>query len=132
LQKNIHFLGRQPFSKFYSFMRFANVNVIPHKSNGHTDNTIPHKLFQAMMVGRPVLVSSSAPLKRVINETKAGLVFNAGDSKDCSGKILELFKHKELRENLGRNGTRATLHGEMNWEHTKEILISLHRSLTKQ
>lgn len=110
-------------------MRFANVNVIPHKSNGHTDNTIPHKLFQAMMVGRPVLVSSSAPLKRIINKTEAGLVFQAGDSEDCSKKVLELYKDKQLQEKLGRNGKNATIHGDMNWERTSVTLINLYKSL---
>lgn len=129
LEQNVHFLGRQPFSKFYSYMRFANVNVIPHKSNGHTDNTIPHKLFQAMMVGRPVLVSSSAPLKRIINKTEAGLVFQAGDSEDCSKKVLELYKDKQLQEKLGRNGKNATIHGDMNWERTSVTLINLYKSL---
>lgn len=132
VKQNVHFLGRQPFSKFYSFMKFANVNVIPHKSNGHTDNTVPHKLFQAMMVGKPVLVSSSAPLKRIITETMAGVIFKASDSKDCSQKILELFNDEQLRNKLGNNGINATLKGNMNWEHTKETLVDLYRSLIQQ
>lgn len=127
---NVHFLGRQPFMKFYSFMKFTDVNVIPHKSNGHTDNTIPHKLFQAMMVGKPVLVSSSTPLKRIVSQTQTGLVFEAGDSKSCSEKILQLYYDRKLCEQLGKNGIQVTLHGSMNWEHTKESLINLYRSFS--
>lgn len=124
----VHFLGRQPFTKFYSFMKFTDVNVIPHKSNGHTDNTVPHKLFQAMMVGKPVLVSSSTPLKRIVSETKSGLVFEAGDSRSCSERILELYNDRKLCGQLGKNGVHVTLHGNMNWEHTKDSLINLYRS----
>ena len=37
----------------------ADVCCVPHHSNPHTDNTIPHKLFQYMIAKRPILVSSS-------------------------------------------------------------------------
>lgn len=125
----VHFLGRQPFSKFYSYMKFADINVIPHKSNGHTDNTVPHKLFQAMMAGKPVLVSSSPPLRRIISQTDAGLVFEAGNSKDCSDKVFSLYSDEKLRKQLGHNGFRHTRDGDMNWESTQRTLVELYRSL---
>jgi glycosyltransferase involved in cell wall biosynthesis len=129
---NVHFLGRQPFSRFYSYMKFASANIIPHKSNGHTDNTVPHKLYQAMMVGRPVIVSSSAPLKRVINHTQAGVIFEAGNSKSCSETIIKLFNSKIFCDQLGQNGLKATLQGSLNWEHTKESLVYLYQSLLQK
>ncbi|HEY4653180.1 MAG TPA: glycosyltransferase family 4 protein [Cyclobacteriaceae bacterium] len=129
VSRQVYFLGHQPFAKFFSYMRFADVNVIPHKSNAHTDNTVPHKLFEAMMVGKPVLVSSSTPLKRIVSSTNSGLVFQAGSSHDCSEKILELFRNKELCQRLGNNGVHATLHGGLNWETTQKSLIDLYRSL---
>jgi glycosyltransferase involved in cell wall biosynthesis len=112
-------------------MKFSSANLIPHKSNGHTDNTVPHKLFQAMMVGKPVMVSSSAPLNRIITKTKAGLIFKAGDAKDLADKILTLYKDAGLQKLLGDNGLNATLKGDMNWEHDQQNLINLYNSFTK-
>ncbi len=128
LTEQIHFLGRQPFNKFYSFMKFTGANLIPHKSNGHTDNTVPHKLFQAMMVGKPVLVSSSAPLKRIVSSTDAGLIFEAGNAKDLADKIIKLYKDKDLQQKLGANGVAATVTGKLNWETDQLKLISLYNS----
>lgn len=129
LAKHVHFLGHQPFSKFFSYMSLTHVNIIPHKSNPHTDNTVPHKLFEAMMVGKPVLVSSSAPLKRIVNTTKSGLVFQAGNSRDCAAKILELYGNEALCRQLGENGAKATVHGDLNWETTQKDLIRLYESM---
>lgn len=126
---NVHFLGFQPFSKFYSYMHLADVNVIPHQSNGHTDNTVPHKLFQGMMAARPLLVSSSAPLKRLVDQHHAGLVFSAGDPKDFANKVLELYQNKGLRTQLGENGRRASMDEDLNWETTQRTLIQLYISL---
>lgn len=123
---NIHFLGYQPFSKFYSYMSLTDVNVIPHQSNGHTDNTVPHKLFQGMMAGRPLLVSSSAPLKRLVEQYKSGLIFEAGDDKDFAKKVEELYGDPGLATSLGQNGKRATLDGSLNWDEDQKKLIGLY------
>lgn len=128
----VHFLGKQPFSRFYSLMHFADVNLIPHKSTPHTDHTVPHKLFQGMMAGKPLLVSSSAPLKRIIESTNAGLVFRAGDARNLSEKILLLLENKSLRNQLGENGYKATTAGGMNWETEKKFLLELYERLGQQ
>ncbi len=124
--KNVHFFGFQPFSKFYSYMHLTDVNVIPHQSNGHTDNTVPHKLFQGMMAGKPLLVSSSAPLKRLTEKYKTGVVFEAGNPEDFAEKVKTIVTDKELQNTLGRNGIRATLEGNINWETTQKELINLY------
>ena len=127
--QNVHFLGYQPFSKFYSYMSLADVNIIPHQSNGHTDNTVPHKLFQGMMAGKPLLVSSSTPLKRLVNTYHSGLVFNAGDPIDFAEKVKDLYESKGLRDILGSNGIKATLDGNLNWENTQQELIRLYQTI---
>jgi glycosyltransferase involved in cell wall biosynthesis len=126
---NVHFLGYQPFHKFYSYMSQASVNVIPHQSNGHTDNTVPHKLFQGMMAGKPLLVSSSAPLKRLVELHQSGLVFEAGNERDFAEKAKQLYTQPELQQKLGRAGLQATVQGELNWEHNQADLINLYQSL---
>ena len=125
----VKLLGYQPFSRFFSFMKMADVNVIPHHSNDHTDNTVPHKLFQAMMAGKPLLVSSSSSLKRIVNETNAGLVFEAGVAKDFAARITELHTNRALSKQLGTNGLKATLDGPYNWENTAKSLQSLYRHI---
>jgi len=127
---NIHFFGYQPFHSFYSFMHFADVNIIPHHSNGHTDHTVPHKLFQGMMTGKSLLVSSSAPLKRLVEATGSGLVFRAGDAADCAEKILNLYQDAQRRQELGQHGIAATLDGTMNWEETQKELVALYQRLS--
>jgi glycosyltransferase involved in cell wall biosynthesis len=79
-----------------------------------------------MMAGKPMLVSSSAPLKRIIDKANAGLVFKADDAKDLSEKILQLADNKSLCAQLGENGIRATTAGGMNWETDQQNLIALY------
>ncbi len=130
LQLNkVHFLGYQPFSKFYSYMKIASVNVIPHQSNGHTNNTVPHKFFQGMMAGKPLLVSSSAPLKRLAEKYQSGLVFEAGNDRDFARKVEELFGNESFSMALGENGRVATLIGKLNWDEDQHHLVNLYKKM---
>ena len=129
VSQHVHFLGHQSFAKFYSFMHLADVNIIPHKSNQHTDNTVPHKLFQSMMSGRPLLVSSSDPLRRLVNSTSSGLVFEANNPQDFASKILTLYNDRTLGNTLGANGRQATAEGNLNWDTEQLQLIHFYRSL---
>lgn len=123
--------GRQPFERFFSYMKFASVNLIPHNRNGHTDNTIPHKLYQGMLTGNPVLVSSAPPLKRVVEKIDSGLVFEAGNPEDFADKVKKLYLDKGLYQKLGHNGYQATYYGEANWESTGKELVSTYIELLK-
>ncbi len=127
-QENIIFKGFQPFDTFYSYMSQASVNVIPHKKNGHTDFTIPHKLYQSMMTGKPVLVSSCEPLKRTVTQNYCGVVFEADNPFDCAKKIKRLYQDQKAAEKMGRMGQRVTLEGHLNWEQTEKELLALYES----
>ncbi|MEX2601046.1 MAG: glycosyltransferase family 4 protein [Balneolaceae bacterium] len=128
VENQVHFKGFQPFDTFLSYMSGASLTVIPHKRNGHTDHTIPHKLFQSMMAGKPVLVSSCRPLRRTVEENRCGLVFEAEDPADCAEKILSLYKSDEMLKTVGENGRLATLEGTLNWESSSRELLQLYRS----
>lgn len=126
LSDQVHVLGYRPFEKFYSYMKMATLNLIPHHSNGHTDNTIPHKLFQCMMTKNAVMVSSSDSLKRIVTETNSGLIFEAGNAKDFSEKVIEAYQNRNVLEELGKNGYNETVKKSLNWESTSQILLTLY------
>lgn len=126
---NITFLGHQPFEKFYSFMHLADANVIPHQSNGNTDCGIPHKLFQGMMAAKPLIVSSSPPLKRYIETYNCGVVFNVGDPVDFAEKAKILFNDKSLHAQLSKNAYKVSIEGSLNWESTQKELINLYNEI---
>ncbi|MEX0770712.1 MAG: glycosyltransferase family 4 protein [Balneolaceae bacterium] len=129
VDSNVVFKGYQPFDRFYSYMSQASVNVIPHKKNGHTDHTIPHKIYQAMMTGKPVLASSCDPLERTVREHQSGEVFESENASDCAQKILRLYRDRNYAARLGRNGKTATVEGTLNWESDARALLELYEEL---
>jgi glycosyltransferase involved in cell wall biosynthesis len=131
VQDHVEIIGWQPFHKVPSYIEASHVGLVPHHQNPHTDATVPHKLFQYMLMSKPVVVSSCRPLKRIVEETKSGLVFQAGDPKDLAKQILMLHVNPALQRECGRRGHKAATH-RYDWAIEGRKLTGLYQSLSEQ
>ena len=126
----VSFVGYRPFEEVASIMQVSNVNIIPHKENEHTNNTIPHKLFQIMMSKSLLLVSSCKPLKRMVEKYNAGVVFKADDVEDFSNKVITIFKKYDSLTIKKENAFKAVTEKGENWENESLKLIHLYDTLS--
>ena len=126
----VSFVGYRPFKEVASIMQVSNVNIIPHKENEHTNNTIPHKLFQIMMSKSLLLVSSCKPLKRMVEKYNAGFVFQADDVEDFSSKVITIFKKYDSLTIKKENAFKADTEKGENWENESLKLIYLYDTLS--
>ena len=124
VSQSVEFTGWQPFNLMPSYIALSDICLVPHHSNPHTDSTIPHKLFQYMLMEKPVVVSTCKPLARIVNETKSGLVFESGNVNDFARVCFEL-RDEEKRKQLGENGKQAVLK-KYNWDETGKELIRVY------
>ncbi|MFX0198698.1 MAG: glycosyltransferase family 4 protein [Candidatus Hodarchaeota archaeon] len=124
----VEIFGWQPFTKVPSYIHSSKICLVPHHQNSHTDSTIPHKLFQYMLLGKPVVVSNCQPLKRIVEETRSGLVFQAGNPLDLAKQIRKFYLDKQLRRDCGGRGHEAVLK-KYNWTIESRKLCSLYDSL---
>ena len=99
-------MGQLPFSRVRSIMAEAHVGLIPHYATNAWNTTIPNKLFDFMAMGKPVIVSSALPTKRIVTEEQCGLVFQERDHKDLARAIIGMAD-PQLREEQGRRGRAA-------------------------
>jgi glycosyltransferase involved in cell wall biosynthesis len=123
------FEGWQPFHRFPSYIQASQVCLIPHVRNDHTDTTIPHKLFQTMLLGRPVLVSDCRPLRRIVEETGCGLIVPSGDAEAFAAAAAALADTK-LREPMAAAGRRAVLE-RYHWGRDAATLLEVYQSLAR-
>jgi glycosyltransferase involved in cell wall biosynthesis len=126
----IEILDWQPFEEIPRLIMESNVCLVPHHRTPHTDIALPHKLFQYMILGKPVVGSDCPALKRVINDTGGGLVFEGGNPKDLAEKILEIYKLPSLAKKLGRNGFESVKE-RYNWANESRKLIEVYTDLEK-
>jgi glycosyltransferase involved in cell wall biosynthesis len=128
VEESVDIIGWQPFETVASYIAACAACLVPHNNSEHTQTTVPHKLFQYMIIGKPVIVSDVRPLKRIVEETRSGLVFAADDPSDLARALLELYRAPALGSQLGSNGQRAAT-GPYCWRHDAQRLIDLYRDL---
>jgi glycosyltransferase involved in cell wall biosynthesis len=116
VESHVTITGWVPAASVPGYISEASVGAVPHHANAHTDNTIPHKLYQYMISSTAVLVSTSRPLARTVRAAGAGAIFEAGNALDCAHKIRELASHPERLREFGRSGYRYVVEQGHNWE----------------
>lgn len=122
----IIFEGFQPINKFPSYIAASQICLIPHLKTVHTDNTIPHKLFHYMIMGKPVVASDCNPIKRIITEANCGIIYLSNDHNDLARSIIYLYSKRDKMKQMGQNGKKAVLE-KYNWENTSKNLIKLYK-----
>ena len=127
ITERVKFIGWVPFQEIPTYTASCHVYLIPSLQTEHTNTTLPHKLFQAWYLEKPVVVSDCRPLKRVVQEVDGGLVFQAGNPEDLAGQIIRL-KDPQLRQEMGKKGKQAVLH-RYNWLVDGQRLVQLYREL---
>ena len=125
LDDNVIFWGHKPFAEMLEFLDKSNLAVIPHLKSEHTDSTIPHKLFQYMYLKKPVLASDCLPIKRIVEETDSGFIFESDNEKDLSELLTTIYNQKEMLDLKGENG-KLWVEKKYNWLCDSEVLQNIY------
>jgi glycosyltransferase involved in cell wall biosynthesis len=124
----VQFEGWRSFAELQGYHRIAAFGVVPHHKYGQTDNTAPHKLYQNMASGLPTLVSSCHCLQRLIAESGAGLVFEAGHPESAADAIRRLAD-PGLRAQLSARALEAVARPPLSWQASEDELRAVYRRL---
>ena len=126
LEKNVKFWGWQNTDKISELLSKSDIALIPHLKSDHTDSTIPHKLFQYMYAQIPIIASDCEPIKRILNETNTGLIYESNNISQLTKTIIDLAENKEKYDSLIKNGKKAVL-GKFNWNNDEKNLLAIFR-----
>jgi len=124
LDEKVTFTGFQPFEKVPTYIHLSSMCLIPHISTPHIETTMPNKIFQFMILARSVVVSSTRPMMRIVNDAECGLIFKERNAQSLAEIIIQL-EDEHLRRRLGENGRQA-VEDRYNWQKTAQALLSLY------
>lgn len=130
LTSYVIFVGYRPFTEVSAIMSSSNLNIIPHNMDEQTNCGLPHKFFQIMMSKSLLLVSSCKPLKRIVEQYDAGLVFEADSSIDFSEQVIYTYHNFEKLGYRAENAFNAVMNEGENWETESLKLVELYNELS--
>ena len=127
INEKVVFYGWKNQNELLKLISQAHVALIPHLLSDHTNSTIPHKLFQYMYAGIPILSSDCAPLKRIIEETNSGLIYSEKSYEDIAEKMSHFINDRNFKTQ--KSNSKQWVENKYNWLITEKELITCYNQL---
>lgn len=122
IASRVRFLGWVPPEAHPGLLADASVGLVPHRRCPHWDVTIPNKVFDYMAAGLPVLVSDPPPIRRIVEETGSGLVYQDPDPNSFA-TALEAMEDPRIRLEMAARG-RLAVQERYNWDVDSRALLA--------
>lgn len=126
---NVTWHGRVPYDKALSLSRAADVLFATYDPAipNHRYSS-PNKVFEAMLLGKPIIVARHTNMDLMIEKAACGLVVEYGDRPDLEAALEKLAASPALRATLGANARRA--YDEVySWEQMTARLRQLYHEI---
>ncbi len=85
----------------------------------------PNKVFEAMMLGKPIIVAADTNMDRTLAKANSGCIVTYGDIVDLENAILYLADNPTIVRELGNNA-RLAYESTYNWNIMQQRLIELY------
>lgn len=114
LQDSVFFEGWVDHNRVPEYMNSCDLGLLPFVNSEHMNHTLANKIFDFMAIGKSILCSDVKPMKRIIQETGAGYLFEAGNHVSLRDMILKTYKEDSLKEK-GKDAIEF-VQRKYNWE----------------
>jgi len=118
--EKIVMLGAYKPEKLNEIISDFHFGVLPYQINDFNEYTIQNKIFDYFSLGKPVIVSPASPLKRVVEETDAGIIAK-DDSVEAFLEVLDNIQNYDY-QNLSKNAHQYHLK-KYNWNVDSKVML---------
>jgi len=126
---NVKFHGRVTYQKALEISN--NVDVLFALYDPRIPNhrySSPNKVFEAMMLGKPIIVASGTNMDQIVSVVESGLVVEYDNLHSIELAFEHLSQNPELLEELGGNA-REAYDEKYSWKIMQQRLLDLYHSL---
>lgn len=127
---NVFFHGRITYQEALALSQKADVLFATYdpKISNHKYAS-PNKVFEAMMLGKPIIVAQGTNMDRIVEKLNCGMIVQYGSILELEEALSTLAVDPNLRFHLGQNGRKA-YESTFNWEIMQQRLLELYNYIT--
>lgn len=86
----------------------------------------PNKVYEAMMLGKPIIVAKNTGVDKIVKDNEMGLIINYSE-KEFKNLLFSILDKSINLEELGTNAKRA--YQNYSWCEMKERLVNLYKKI---
>jgi len=119
---NVFYLGLLNQDKVLSYLSLMDISCIVYSpAYEHNRLASPNKLFEAIILGKPVIVAKGTSIDKIVKDHNLGYVIKY--EKEDLLNVLQNLRKKTLNRKIG------AVRKIFGWEESKKMLISLYNKL---
>jgi glycosyltransferase involved in cell wall biosynthesis len=131
LEDSVEFLGYVPHKDIPQYINASNVGTaLFHATRRFIKTAYPIKLFEYMICGKPVLVSDLPAIRKIIEESKCGLLADSTDIVKVAESIEFMIEHPRETKAMGDSG-RMAVQTKYNWSNMEKILLKIYKKISE-
>jgi len=128
LESCVELVGWREHASLPQLYAASDVGLLPFLPGRHVKITLANKLFDYMAAGLPIVASDLPPMRRILEETKAGVIFTPGDSASLATAVVGLLSDSATRRRLAQAGRRAAAE-KYNWHEDEKRFLEIFESV---
>lgn len=127
---NVRWHGRVPYQTATQLSAGADVLIATYDPSipNHRYSS-PNKVFEAMLLGKPIIVARDTNMDKIINQADCGIVVTYGEIQELEAAFSHLQTDHDLRHRLGENA-RLAYDSTYSWQIMQNRLLSLYQEVT--
>jgi glycosyltransferase involved in cell wall biosynthesis len=127
LNGRVKMMGGRGIGEMAQIMENADLGVVPKRNDLFGDEAFSTKILEFMIMGLPVVVSSTKIDRFYFNDSVVKF-FRAGDDADLADAMLAMIRNPEARNRMAQNALEFA--GKYDWESNKDKYLDIVRLLT--
>jgi len=121
LEKSIHFFDPVSRNEIPSILSKSLIGIVSLQDNEGLRSAIPTKTFEYLACSLPIVAyGKSDELKRIIEESNAGVYIDNNNEKEIGDALIKLLSDKEKLKKYSENG-RKFMEQKIDFSFMKEI-----------
>jgi glycosyltransferase involved in cell wall biosynthesis len=130
LDENVEIVGRIPFTDVPQWINKADFGLSLTKPDAYHKDALQTKIFEYLILERPVVVSDFPILKKLVDEARCGIAVDPLDIRAIAGAMVQLLTEPETCRQMGQNGRKAVME-KYNWQVEEKKLFALYQRLSE-
>jgi len=107
--KNIQFIPPVPYKELPKYIAKAHVCLGLFGDTVKTQTVIPHKVYEAMAMGKPIITADTPAIKELLTHLKDVYLCQAADPSSLADAIKTLKENAALRKKIAENAYQTFL-----------------------
>ena len=128
--QRVRFLGRLNRAQIIQLLGRATAGIVVYLPEEQNLCAMPHKLFEYMAAGIPVIASDFPLWRRLLGGIDCAVFVDPLDPKSIADAIQFVLRNPEDCRRMGRNGQEA-VRSVFNWDSQARELVKLYEGLVQ-